>query len=227
MEPAPANVLLTQDTSHGGVLAHHFEDLEQQREAATLGMWTFLVTEVMFFGGLFGAYAVYRHLFHDAFVRASHHLDAHLGGVNTAVLIGSSFTMVLAVHAASLRRRNLLFLWLWATILLGSVFLGIKYVEYHDKWVHHLVPGPNFEFEGVPGGHEQIFFALYFTMTGLHALHMLIGMVVLAWFSVQALRGRFDEPGRSGPEIAGLYWHFVDLVWIFLFPMLYLIGRHG
>ncbi len=212
-------------SSHGAV-AHHFESLEQQREAHTLGMWAFLITEVMFFGGLFAGYAVYRHAYFDAFARASNHLDAHLGGLNTAVLIGSSFTMVLAVHAAQRCKKIQIFVWLWATIILGAVFLGVKYVEYADKWHHNLIPGPNFQFEGVPGGHEQIFFAFYFTMTGLHAFHMLIGAAILAWLSVLALKGRFDQPGRNAVEMVGLYWHFVDLVWIFLFPLLYLIGRH-
>jgi len=210
-------------SSSTGALAHHFEDLEQQHEAHTLGMWAFLVTEVMFFGGLFAGYAVYRFSYYDAFVRASHHLDSHLGGINTAVLIGSSFTMVLAVQAAERRQRRAIFLWLWVTIALGAVFLGIKYLEYSEKWHLHLVPGPNFEFEGVRGGHEQIFFAFYFAMTGLHAFHMLIGVGVLAWLSVLALRGRFDLPGRDAVDMAGLYWHFVDLVWIFLFPVLYLL----
>jgi cytochrome c oxidase subunit III len=213
--------------AHSVALAHHFTDLEQQREATTLGMWVFLVTEVMFFGGLFCAYAVYRGLYPDAFARASHHLDVQLGAINTAVLIGSSFTMVLAVHAASLRRRGAIKLWLCATIVLGAAFLGVKAFEYRDKWEHHLVPGPHFRFEGAEGGNEQLFYALYFAMTGLHALHMVIGMVALAWLAVLARRGRFDLPGRSGVEIAGLYWHFVDLVWIFLFPLLYLIGRHA
>jgi cytochrome c oxidase subunit III len=210
-----------------GALAHHFSDLEQQHEATTLGMWVFLVTEVMFFGGLFCAYAVYRGLYPEAFARASHHLDVQLGAINTAVLIGSSFTMVLAVHAASLRKRGAITLWLAATIVLGAAFLAVKAFEYRDKWEHHLIPGPGFRFEGAAGGNEQLFYALYFAMTGLHALHMLIGMVALAWLAVLARRGRFDLPGRNGVEIAGLYWHFVDLVWIFLFPLLYLIGRHA
>jgi cytochrome c oxidase subunit 3 len=216
------------DSAHsGGALAHHFEDLEQQREAHSLGLWVFLVTEVMFFGGLFLGYAVYRHAYFDAFRNASHMLDVKLGGINTAVLIGSSFTMVLAVHAAHLRKRGAIVLWLWATIALGSTFLVIKYFEYAEKWHHHLIPGPHFVFEGRPGGHEQLFFACYFAMTGLHAAHMLIGLGLLVWLSVLALRGRFDQPGRNAVELCGLYWHFVDLVWIFLFPLLYLIGRHA
>ena len=209
-----------------GPLAHHFTDLEQQHESATLGMWAFLVTEIMFFGGLFLGYAVYRHMFPEAFAAASGELDHILGGWNTAVLIGSSLSMVLAVHAAQQGKHKAIALWLWVTIGLGTVFLGIKAFEYAGKWEHHLVPGPHFEFHGVPGGHEQIFFAFYFAMTGLHAFHMLIGIALLAWLSVRALRGHFTPEHHPWVELMGLYWHFVDLVWIFLFPLLYLIGRH-
>jgi len=212
---------------HAGPLAHHFDDLEQQHEAASLGMWAFLVTEVLFFGGLFGAYAVYRWQFHEAFVRASDSLDVQLGAINTGILIGSSLTMVLAVHAGQQGRGKAIAFWLWATILLGGAFLGIKAVEYSHKWHEHLVPGPGFAFEGVPGGHEQLFFALYFSMTGLHAFHMLIGIAILAWLSFHALRGRFTKENSNWVEMTGLYWHFVDLVWIFLFPLLYLVGRHS
>lgn len=218
--------------AHHGPLAHHFEDLEQQHESAALGMWAFLVTEIMFFGGLFGGYAVYRSMFPEAFAAASAELDYVLGGWNTAVLIGSSLTMVLAVHAAQQGRGKAIAGWLWATIGLGAVFLGIKAVEYAGKWEHHLVPGPHFEFHGAHGagsggGHEQIFFAFYFAMTGLHAFHMVIGIALLAWLSTRALRGHFTAEHHPWVEMMGLYWHFVDLVWIFLFPLLYLIGRHA
>ena len=211
---------------HDPRVAHHFVDLEQQNESASLGMWAFLVTEVMFFGGLFACYAVYRHMYPEAFAAGSHHLDYMLGAANTAVLIGSSLTMVLAVHAAQQGKRFAIFGWLWMTILLGSAFLGVKAFEYYGKWEHHLIPGPNFEFEGVAGGHEQLFYAFYFAMTGLHAFHMVIGVVLLAWLSVKALRGHFTAEHHPLVEMTGLYWHFVDLVWIFLFPLLYLIGRH-
>jgi cytochrome c oxidase subunit 3 len=215
------------EASAHGPLAHHFDDLEQQHQSASLGMWAFLLTEVMFFGGLFGAYAVYRHLFPEAFADASRELDPLLGGLNTAVLIGSSFTMVLAVRAAEAGRSRAIAAWLWATILLGGAFLGVKAFEYADKWQHHLVPGPQFELHGVPGGHAQLFFACYFAMTGLHAFHMLVGVGLLGWLSLGALRGRFTALHHPWIELAGLYWHFVDLVWIFLFPLLYLIGRHA
>jgi len=210
-----------------GPLAHHFEDLEQQHESATLGMWAFLATEVMFFGGLFGGYAVYRHLFPGAFAAASQALDHVLGAWNTVILIGSSFTMVLAVRAAERGRSRAIAGWLGATLLLGGAFLAIKAFEYTDKWEHHLVPGPHFEFHGQAGGPEQLFFACYFAMTGLHAFHMVIGIALLAWLSLRALRGHFTAEHHPWIEMIGLYWHFVDLVWIFLFPLLYLIGRHA
>ncbi len=212
---------------HPAGLAHHFDDLDQQHQSAELGMWAFLVTEVLFFGGLFCGYAVYRHQFPAAFARASDTLDVQMGGWNTAVLLGSSLTMVLAVHAARLGRSRAIAGWLASTLVLGAVFLGVKVVEYSAKWEHHLVPGPHFVFEGVSGGPEQLFFACYFAMTGLHAFHMLIGMALLAWLVRRALRGDFSAEHHSWVEMTGLYWHFVDLVWIFLFPLLYLIGRHA
>ena len=214
-------------SEHAGALAHHFEDLEQQREAHTLGMWAFLITEVMFFGGLFAGYAVYRHAYPEAYAAASRMLDVKLGGINTAVLIGSSFTMVLAVHAAQQRRRVAIAAWLWATIVLGTIFLGVKYFEYSEKWHHHLIPGPHFVFEGKPGGHEQLFFAFYFAMTGLHAFHMIIGIGIMSVMLWLASTGTITAEYYSPVEVSGLYWHFVDLVWIFLFPLLYLIGRHS
>jgi cytochrome c oxidase subunit III len=213
---------------HHPALAHHFDDLGQQQEAATLGMWVFLVTEVLFFGGLFLVYSIYRIWYHDAFVAASHELDVTLGTINTAVLITSSLTMALAVHAAQLGQRRLLMILLVATMILGAVFLGIKAVEYYDKYVHHHVPGRTFAFEPVEQArHAQIFFSLYFAMTGLHALHMIIGlgiMSVMLWIS---WRGMISAEYYTPIEISGLYWHFVDIVWIFLFPLLYLIGRHA
>jgi cytochrome c oxidase subunit III len=208
-------------------LAHHFDTLEQQTEATTLGMWVFLVTEVLFFGGLFLVYTVYRHWYPDAFVAASHELDVTLGTINTAVLITSSLTMALAVHAAQLGRRNALMLLLAATMILGGIFLGIKSVEYYHKFVEHHVPGPAFQFEKEYFRHAQIFFSLYFLMTGLHALHMIIGFGIMLWMLIWAWNGTITKEYFSPIEISGLYWHFVDIVWIFLFPLLYLIGRHA
>jgi cytochrome c oxidase subunit 3 len=211
---------------HHPALAHHFDSLEQQQEASTLGMWVFLVTEVMFFGGLFMAYIVYRTWHPDAFAAGSSHLDIVLGGVNTVVLICSSLTMALAVHAAqtSWRRGQVVFLIL--TMALGATFLVIKAFEYADKFEHHLVPGPNFVWEGKYPAGAEMFYSLYFCMTGLHALHMIIGLGIMTVIAAMAWRGTFDEEYFTPVEVSGLYWHFVDIVWIFLFPLLYLIGYH-
>jgi cytochrome c oxidase subunit III len=211
--------------AHAAV-AHQFEDARQQRDATTLGMWVFLATEVMFFGGLFGAYAVYRISFPEAFAEASHHLDINLGAVNTAILLLSSLTMVLAVHWAQLGKRGLLIAFLLLTLVLGTAFLGVKAYEYHHKWEEKLVPGPHFSFPGAHGREAQLFFSLYFGMTGMHALHMIIGAGLLIWLLVKAQRGRFSPEYYAPVDMVGLYWHFVDIVWIFLFPMLYLLGRH-
>jgi cytochrome c oxidase subunit 3 len=213
--------------AHHPALAHQFDSLAQQKEAATLGMWVFLVTEVLFFGGMFATYAIYRAWYPEAFAAASHELDVTLGTINTIVLITSSLTMALAVHASQLGQRRLVLWFLAATMALGAVFLGIKSVEYYHKFTEHHVPGPGFQFEREYFRHAQLFFSLYFLMTGLHALHMVIGigiMLVMFWW---AWRGTITADYYSPIEISGLYWHFVDIVWIFLFPLLYLIGRHG
>ena len=215
------------DVAHHPALAHQFDSLGQQTEAATLGMWVFLVTEVLFFGGLFVTYAVYRWLYPAAFSAASHELDILLGGINTAVLITSSLTMALAVHAVQLGHRRLLMIFLVVTMALGMVFLGIKAVEYYHKFAEHHVPGASFQFEREHQRHAQIFFSLYFIMTGLHAIHMIIGIGVLLVMWIWAWRGRITSDYAGPIEISGLYWHFVDIVWIFLFPLLYLIGRHA
>ncbi|MCU1383091.1 MAG: Cytochrome oxidase subunit [Acidobacteria bacterium] len=213
--------------AHPPALAHHFDNLAQQSEAATLGMWVFLVTEVLFFSGLFLVYLVYRSWYPDAFAAASHELDVTLGTINTVVLITSSLTMALAVHAAQLGQRKLLMTFLVLTMLLGMTFLGIKSLEYYHKFVEHLIPGPGFVFEKEHIRHAQIFFSLYFVMTGLHALHMIIGFGIMTWMLVWAWNGTITQEYNNPIEIAGLYWHFVDIVWIFLFPLLYLIGRHA
>ncbi|MFN0152636.1 MAG: cytochrome c oxidase subunit 3 family protein [bacterium] len=213
--------------AHAHTHAHQFEDMEQQKEASSLGMWVFLVTEIMFFGGLFMAYLLYRWSYPEAFAHASHHLNVTLGGINTAVLIGSSLTMALAVRAAQTGKRRALVGFLIVTILLGAAFLGVKAVEYHHKFEEHLFPGANFHLDAPDAMNQQMFFFIYFCMTGLHALHMIVGIGVLVVLTVLSSRGRYS-PAYHGPvEVAGLYWHFVDIVWIFLFPLLYLIGRHA
>jgi cytochrome c oxidase subunit III len=212
---------------HAPNLQHHFEAPAQQLEASTLGMWTFLVTELMFFSGMFAAYALYREMYPAAFASTSQHMDVILGGINTAVLICSSLTMVLAVRASKLGQSRMTAAFLLATMGLGFVFLFIKGVEYYHKWVEHLVPGFNFRYEQPEFAHQvQILFFLYFMMTGMHALHMVIGEGMLTVLVVMALRGRFTSRWNTPVDMIGLYWHFVDIVWIFLFPLLYLIGKH-
>jgi cytochrome c oxidase subunit 3 len=223
---APAAPVKT--TAHGGSaeLQHHFDTMDQQREASSFGMWVFLVTEILFFGGLFLAYTVYRHQYSRAFAEASRHLDITLGTFNTAVLIVSSLTMALAVFSAATGRRKAIVVFLVATIALGAVFLGVKAVEYSHKFHDHLVPGPSFHFPGPDARPAEIFFSLYFTMTGLHAAHMIVGIGLLTTLVLQARKGRYTPEYHTPVEVSGLYWHFVDIVWIFLFPLLYLIGRH-
>lgn len=212
-------------SERGGLLAAQFDDREQQREASSLGMWIFLVTEIMFFGGLFTGYTLYRTAYPQAFADASRHLGVVLGALNTAVLICSGLTMALAVHAGQSGRRQALVAFLAATMALGSVFLGIKGIEYAHKFEHHLVPGSAFVYEGPYAREAQIFFSFYFGMTGVHALHMVFGIGVLAVLLFQGWRGRFSAEYHSPVELTGLYWHSVDIVWIYLFPLLYLIGR--
>jgi cytochrome c oxidase subunit 3 len=214
--------------AHASALQHHFETLEQQKESSALGMWVFIAQEVLFFGGLFATYTVYRVKYHDAFAAASHHLNVNLGAINTAVLICSSLTMALAVRAAALGRRKQIVAWLLLTVLLGSVFLGVKFVEYREKWEHHLIPGPGFQahelhLEGDSALNAQLYYSLYFAMTGLHALHMIIGIPIILGLAVYAWKGRYGPEWSTPVELTGLYWHFVDIVWIFLFPFLYLI----
>jgi cytochrome c oxidase subunit 3 len=207
-------------------LQHHFDTMDQQREASSFGMWVFLVTEILFFGGLFTAYTVYRNNYAKAFAEASRHLDIGLGTFNTAVLIVSSLTMALAVFSAATGRRKAIIVFLILTMVLGGVFLGVKAVEYSHKFHDHLVPGPEFRFPGPDARQAEIFYSLYFTMTGLHALHMVIGIGILTALLLQARKGRYTPEYHTPVEVSGLYWHFVDVVWIFLFPLLYLIGRH-
>lgn len=208
-------------------VAHHFETIGQQREAATLGMWIFLGTEVLFFGGLLTAYTMYRFLYPEAFQEASGHLDIVLGGINTAILLGSSYTMALSVWSLQKRRRRLTLAMLALTAFLGAVFLSIKAYEYHHKHTEHLVPGVAFHYDGSQTEQAELFFWLYFAATGLHALHVLAGVGLLATMAFLVWRRRVTDERYTPLEISGLYWHFVDIVWVFLFPLLYLIGPLG
>jgi cytochrome c oxidase subunit 3 len=205
---------------------HHFQTMEQQQEAATLGMWIFLVTEIMFFGGLLMAYMLYRVWYPEAWSEGSEQLSIALGGTNTLVLIGSSLTMALAVRAAQTGRAPKVIVgWLGITMALGLTFLVIKFFEYKEKFELGHVPGRNFHEEGPNAAHLEIFYSLYFALTGLHALHMIIGFVLLSVIARMAWKGRFSEEWYTPVELSGLYWHFVDIVWIFLFPLLYLVDR--
>lgn len=245
-------------------LQHHFENMEQQREAGTLGMWIFLVTEIMFFGGMFMAYILYRTYNADAFAAASNALNVTMGFINTIVLICSSLTMALAVYYSQVGKRMMIVIMLILTMILGTAFLVVKAFEYYDKYEKNEIPGrlfPSKPFKWeqaghgspakepardasmernpqvVPTGQEikpdpnfasrvEMFFFIYFAMTGLHALHMVIGLGVMIVLTIMAYRGRFSPEYHSPIELGGLYWHFVDIVWIFLFPLLYLLGAH-
>ncbi len=228
-------------------LQHHFENMEQQREAGTLGMWVFLVTEIMFFGGMFLAYTLYRSNYPMSFASASNHLDITLGAVNTAVLIFSSFTMAMSVYFTQVGKQRSQVICLLLTIILGLTFLGIKAVEYKAKYDDRLIPGqlirgaefgPKVAEHGDTDPHKlhllpgatvkqvEMFYWIYFAMTGMHAVHMVIGAGLLLYLLYFSIKGRFGPEYHSPVEVIGLYWHFVDIVWIFLFPLLYLLGRH-
>ncbi len=207
--------------------AHQFEDAAQSHESITLGMWIFLITEVMFFGGLFTAYTIYRAQYSAAFDEGSHMLDITLGCFNTVVLILSSLTMALAVRCAQLGKMSGAVFNMVLTLGLGTVFLGVKAVEYTAKFQHGLVPGPNFAPHGVHSFGLELYYSLYFALTGMHAVHMIIGVLLLTGMLPPAYLGWYSPQDHGFLEGVGLYWHFVDIVWIFLFPLLYLVGRHG
>ncbi|HEX4603390.1 MAG TPA: cytochrome c oxidase subunit 3 family protein [Candidatus Angelobacter sp.] len=252
----------TTTTEHHPALSHQFDSMQQQQDASTFGMWVFLLTEIMMFGGLFTAYLIYRLKYYDAFVAASKSISVGWGFANTLVLIGSSFTMAMAVWAAQKGLRKAQVWLLLATMVLGTAFLGVKAKEYYDKWDECHIPGhvigkgfntwggcdvknpklgniseeirdPKVGDPSIPEGaadqtakQTEIFFSFYFAMTGLHAFHMIIGLGLLTWLLLRANSGEFGPAYYTPMELGGLYWHFVDIVWIFLFPLLYLISRH-
>jgi cytochrome c oxidase subunit 3 len=213
-------------STHSAPLDLQFENLEHQHETRTLGMWIFLMTELMLFGGLFTAYISYRFVYPAAFAEASHHLDATLGVINTAILILSSLMMALAVHFAQLGSRTWLALFLLLTMAFGTSFMSIKAIEYLQHYQEHLAPGISFEFAGARAHQVELFFVLYFLMTGLHAIHLTIGIILVVVMLFSTFLGRFSREYWTPVELTGLYWHFVDVVWIFLYPMLYLIDIH-
>jgi cytochrome c oxidase subunit III len=218
----------THDQDHGA-LHHQFEDITQQNESYIVGMWTFLVTEIMFFGALFVTYTLYRSFYQMDFWKAHNTLDVTLGGINTFNLLISSFFMVMAVYWAQMHNRKKVLAWLWGVQACAGIFLVIKYFEYSSKWGSNLVPGPNFIndpalLQGANLNHTQIFFSLYFVMTGLHGVHVLVGMLVIGGLmAFWAKNNRLVTLDFVPTEMVGLYWHFVDLVWIFLFPLFYLM----
>jgi len=204
-------------------VAHHFDTAEQEFESAKLGMWAFLAQEILFFSGLFVAYIVFRYLYPDMFIDANSHLSWKMGALNTVVLIGSSFTMVMAVRSAQVNQQKHTFYYLLATFLAAAMFIVVKGFEYAEKFHHGLLPSKFFTGVGVYEN-MHLFFGLYFTMTGLHGLHVLVGMGLIAWLMYRNAKGEFHEDYFTPLEMVGLYWHLVDLIWIFLFPLLYLIG---
>ncbi len=219
---------------HPTELQHHFADMDQQKNAASLGMWLFLGTEVMFFGGMFAAYLIYRYWYYNEFAIGSRSIDIWLGTINTVVLICSSLTVALGVRAAQMGKQKLLIILLLLTMVFGLAFLAIKGVEWYQKYEEHHIPGNTFNVDDLiqkyPGihidpAHSQIYFSLYFALTGLHALHMIIGLGIFTFLTYYAWRGRYTPEYHTPVEIGGLYWHFVDIVWIYLFPLLYLIDR--
>ena len=212
--------------AHNPNLQHHFYGMAQQLEASILGMWVFLVTEIMFFGGMFMIYILYRVVYPEAWVLGSNHLDVVLGALNTAVLICSSLTMAMAVRSAQVGSYRGQIVNLILTVLFGSVFLIVKYFEYAEKFEHRLVPGPNFDMTLPLANQQQLFFSIYFMLTGVHAAHMVVGIVLMLVILAMAWRGKFSPSYYTPVEVSGLYWHFVDIVWIFLFPLLYLLGAH-
>jgi cytochrome c oxidase subunit 3 len=203
------------------MVAEQFEDAEQQQETAKLGMWTFLATEVLFFGGLFLAYAVYRHAYPAGFAAGARETNVFFGTLNTAILLTSSLTMALAVHSATLSKTRATSLFLVLTLIFAAGFLVVKGFEYHEDFEKHLVPGAHFT-KSLPA-RAEIFFWLYWAMTGLHALHVTVGIGILSVILFMTHRGHFSSRYYNPVEVSGLYWHFVDLVWIFLYPLLYLI----
>jgi cytochrome c oxidase subunit III len=218
----------TREANEAQHVKHHFTTAAQQMDADTLGMWTFLITEVLFFGGMFAAYAVYREMFPQAFAQTSQFMNVKIGAANTAVLICSSFTMAMAVRASQLSKRKDLIMYLFGTLFFGSIFLIVKAFEYHEKYVEHLIPGPNFNPEHLAPQfmhNSQILFFLYFCLTGMHAVHMIVGVGLLTFLIIMAYRNAYNADYFAPVEMIGLYWHFVDIVWIFLFPLLYLIGH--
>lgn len=210
--------------AHHPAQAHHFRDLEQQVDAAKLGVWLFLCTEILMFGGLFAGYIIYHGLYPDMFAEGASHLNWRLGALNTIVLLVSSFTMAAGVHYAQTKQKTKCIRMLAVTVLCGLIFMVVKYFEYTGKIHHGLVPGKFFSFDGAEHANLALYFGFYFLMTGLHGSHVLVGMGLIIWVLLRARKGEFDDQWYVPVEGVGLFWHLVDLIWIYLFPLLYLVG---
>ncbi|MBL7685914.1 MAG: cytochrome c oxidase subunit 3 family protein [Deltaproteobacteria bacterium] len=208
----------------GHVVPHHFESAEQAFESSKTGIWLFLATEVLMFGGLFVAYIIFRALYPVAFHEASLHLNRVMGAINTVVLISSSFTMAMAIQKVQENKKNAAVGLLVFTLLCAATFMVIKYFEYSHKIHEGLLPAGLFTFEGIKENHAKLFFSLYFMMTGLHGIHVLVGIGIITWITIRTAKGNFSNEYYTPVELTGLYWHLVDLIWIFLFPLLYLVG---
>ncbi len=215
---------MSEHASESKYLAHHFSDLEQQSESAKLGMWLFLLTEILLFGGVFVAYTIFRNWNHEMFVNAHKQLSLALGGTNTVDLIISSLTMALAIRDMQLGKKNRCMANLLITIGLALVFLVIKYFEYAHKFHLGQLPGKWYTFTGVEGTNPHVFFSIYFLLTGIHAIHIIVGISLITWIFFRVKKDHFAPEYYTPIEMVGLYWHLVDLIWIFLFPLLYLIG---
>ena len=207
-------------------LREQYGTAEQQRETSTIGMWIFLATEVMFFGGLFAGFAIYRMYYTQGFSEGSAEMEVVLGAINTAVLITSSLTMAFSVYNISIGKQFRTYMCLLGTAFFGLVFLAIKFTEYYLHYLHHKVPGMGFESASPHRGAIELFFIYYFCMTGLHAIHMIIGISLVLVFAFRTAAGRFNAAYHNPILMLGLYWHFVDIVWVFLFAIFYISGLH-
>lgn len=213
-----------ENAQHHSFFQHHFADAEQQAETAKLGMWIFLLTEVLLFGGLFAFYGIYRVWYPEMFFEVNKLLNVNLGMLNTFVLITSSLTMALAIRSMQLNNKKQTIMHLVATLVLAGVFLVVKYFEYSHKIELGQLPGKFYTFGEVAATNPHIFFSIYFTMTGLHGIHVVLGMVTISWVLYRTVKNHFSAEYYTPIEMTGLYWHLVDLIWIFLFPLLYLVG---
>lgn len=211
-------------TAVAHVTPHHFRSADEAFEASKLGLWLFLVTEILLFGGLFVTYIIYRALYPELFHLAARELNTTLGAINTVVLICSSFTMAMAVNSTQRNDSNRANQYLLVTLFCAALFLIIKYIEYSHKFHEGLLPGAHFTFTGIDHPKASLFFSLYFMMTGLHGFHVLVGMGLITWCIIRSNKNHFSSEYYTPVEMTGLYWHLVDLIWIYLFPLLYLIG---